>query len=102
MPHISPQTVAELLLLAESDALVLSASRFATAALLLCRNCRQALFVTTDKLCARTPDGAVWYAASPTRPLSCIGPRGGFSAVELMDAHGEIETDVPRFLKTDF
>ena len=96
------QTVAELLLLAESDVLVLSTSRYATAALLLCARCRQALFVSTDKLCARSPAGAVWYAASPTRPLSCVGPRGGFSAIELMDARGEIESDVPHFLKTDF
>jgi hypothetical protein len=81
------QTVAELLLLAESDVLVIGRSRFAYAALLLSRTCQQTFHVTIDRRrrwrrCHSTPNG--------TWAMRCIGPDRQYSVRMLQDDDGAL------------
>ena len=59
------ETVAEMLLLAESRVLVFSRSRFPVAALLLSRTCKQAFQLRRDGSCGRTAS----FAMNPTELL---------------------------------
>lgn len=83
------QTVAELLLLAESDVLVIGRSRFAYAALLLSPRCRQTFHITIDRRralrnrrCHTTPNG--------TWAMRCIGPEQKYSVRMLQDSNGDL------------
>ena len=98
------QTVAEMLLLAESDALVLGRSRFAYVALLLSRTIRQSFHLTLDRsrMCqsrwrkkrARLRSDASWT-------MRCVGTGGLYSIRALQDERGAFRSDAhggPRFL----
>ena len=98
--------VAEVLLLAESDALVLGQSRFPGAALLLSHSVRRSLLVILDKACRRhaPPPSAGAPSLAPPPPnetaspyaLRCVGSANAYSAVHLQDAEGRLRAD--RFL----
>ena len=102
------ETVAEVLLLGESDALVIGRSRFAYVALLLSKTCRRAFHVTLDRRCRpyATSEGvrranARYVAARPdeTWAARCIGPDGQYSVRSLVDATGALHTPAGRSWK---
>ena len=89
-------TVAELLLLSESDVLVLGRSRFPMAALLLSRSCKQALFLFLDRRCRRKNARrmpTLDLGARNRKALRCVGTEFAYSARRLQDPRGRLLHD---------
>ena len=97
------QTVAEMLLLAESDALVLGRSRFAYAALLLSRTIQQSYHLTLDRPCQTRRGRKRVHLANNDGSWAarCVGEGGFYSVRALHDGQGALRPDAnggPRFL----